>query len=156
MVMKRILFICSGNMYRSPGAEFILRKKLADAGIADWEVDSAGTLELGETERPEDFGRVLAEHGYPFGGRTKYVRAADANGAALILVMEPQHKYVLRGIVPEQDWGKIRLFMDYCFGSSTVLTDPSGFFCDDLYRETRDTLERGCDRIVEMIINGQL
>ena len=41
--MKRILFICSGNMYRSAGAEYILRKKLAEAGIDDWIVDSAGT-----------------------------------------------------------------------------------------------------------------
>ena len=38
-----------------------------------------------------------------------------------------------------------------CFGSRSVLTDPSGFFSDDLYRDTRDTLERGCDVIVEKI-----
>lgn len=154
--MKRILFICSGNMYRSAGAEVILRKKLLDAGITGWETDSAGTLELGRIARPEDFGRILAERGYEFGGRTKYVYAANAATAYLILVMEPQHQYVLRGIVPEQDWGKIRLFMEFCFGSRTVLTDPSGFFSEDLYRETRDTLERGCDRIVEMIKEGRI
>lgn len=154
--MKRILIICSGNMYRSAGAEVILRKKLLDAGITGWETDLAGTLELGRIARPEDFGRILAEHGYEFGGRTKYVYAADAATADLILVMEPQHQYVLRGIVPEQDWGKIRLFMEFCFGSRTVLTDPSGFFSEDLYRETRDTLERGCDRIVEMIKEGRI
>ena len=149
--MKRILFICSGNMYRSAGAEFILRKKLSDSGIGDWEIDSAGTLELSRIPRPEDFGRILAEHGYEFGGRTKYVYAADAASADLILVMEPQHQYVLRSIVPEEEWKKIRLFMEFCFGSRAVLTDPSGFFSEDLYRETRDTLERGCDNIVEMI-----
>lgn len=154
--MKRILFICSGNMYRSAGAEVILRKKLLDACITDWEVDSAGTLELDEVARPEDFGRIMAEHGYEFGGRTKYVYAADAASADLILVMEHQHQYVLRNIVPDQDWGKIRMFMDFCFGSRAVLTDPSGFFSEDLYRETRDTLERGCDRIIEMIKEGRI
>ena len=154
--MKRILFICSGNMYRSAGAEFILRKKLSDAGIGDWEVDSAGTLELSGIARPEDFGRILAEHGYDFGGRTKYVYAADAASADLILVMEPQHQYVLRAIVPEQDWGKVRMFMEFCFGSRTVLTDPSGFFNDDLYRETRDVLEKGCDIIIEKIKAGTI
>lgn len=154
--MKRILFICSGNMYRSAGAEVILRKKLLEAGIIGWETDSAGTLELGRIARPENFGRIMAEHGYEFGGQTKYVYAADAASADLILVMEPQHQYVLRGIVPEQDWGKIRLFMEFCFGSRTVLTDSSGFFSEDLYRETRDTLERGCDRIVEMIKEGRI
>ena len=45
--MHRILFICSGNMYRSAGAEFILRKKLTEAGIEGWTVDSTGTLQLG-------------------------------------------------------------------------------------------------------------
>ena len=148
--MKRILFICSGNMYRSAGAEFILRKKLAEAGIDDWIVDSAGTLQLNRTRRPEDFGRILAEKGYEFGGVTKYVYDADAASVDLILVMESQHQYALRGIVPQEQWDKIQLFMMY-FGSRSVLTDPSGFFSDDLYRDTRDTLERGCDVIVEKI-----
>ena len=149
--MKRILFICSGNMYRSAGAEFILRKKLADAGIDDWIVDSAGTLQLNHTRRPEAFGKILAEKGYDFGGVTKYVYEADAASADLILVMEPQHQYVLRAIVPQPQWDKIQLFMMYCFGSRSVLTDPSSYFFDDLYRDTRDTLERGCDVIVEKI-----
>ena len=153
--MKRILFICGGNMYRSAGAEFILRKKLADAGMEGWEADSAGTVELGRAQRPDDFGRILAEHGYEFGGRTKYVYAADAPEADLILVMEPQHQYVLRGIVPEDRWGRIQPFMFYCFGSRAPLMDPGGHFSDDLYRETRDTLEMGCDRIVEKIRNGE-
>ena len=82
---------------------------------------------------------------------TKYVYEADAASADLILVMEPQHQYALRGIVPQEQWDKIQLFMMYCFGSRCVLTDPSGFFSDDLYRDTRDTLERGCDVVVEKI-----
>ena len=154
--MKRILCICSGNMCRSAGAEVILKKKLLDAGITDCEVDSAGTLELEGTTRPEDFGRILAEHGYEFGGRTKNVYAADAASAELNPVMEPQHLYVLLGIVPEQNWGKIRMFMEFCLGSRIVLTDPSGFFSEDLYPETRDTLERGCHRIHEMFIEGRI
>ena len=138
-------------MYRSAGAEYILRKKLAEAGIDDWIADSAGTLQLNRTRRPEAFGKILAEKGYDFGGVTKYVYEADAASADLILVMEPQHQYVLRAIVPQPQWDKIQLFMLYCFGSRSVLTDPSGFFSDDLYRDTRDTLERGCDVIVEKI-----
>lgn len=138
-------------MYRSAGAEYILRKKLAEAGIDDWIVDSAGTLQLNRTGRPEDFGRILAEKGYEFGGVTKYVYDADAASADQILVMESQHQYALRGIVPQDQWYKIQMFMMYCFGSRSVLTDPSGFFSDDLYRDTRDTLERGCDVIVEKI-----
>ena len=149
--MKRILGRFRGKMDLSVGAENILRKKLAEAGIDDWIVDSAGTLQLNRTGRPEDFGRALAEKGYEFGGVTKYVYEADAASADLILVMEPQHQYALRGIVPQEQWDKIQLFMMYCFGSRSVLTDPSGFFSDDLYRDTRDTLERGCDVIVEKI-----
>lgn len=140
-------------MYRSAGAEFILRRKLSDAGIDDWTVDSAGTVELWHAARPEVFSHILAEHGYDFGGVTQYVYDADAASADLILVMEPQHLFDLRGIVPERGWGKIHLFMEYCFGSKAILTDPSGFFSEDLYRETRDTLEQGCDVIVKQILN---
>lgn len=154
--MKRILFVCSGNMYRSPGAEFILRKKLADEGISEWEVDSAGTLELGQISRPEDFGRIMAEHGYDFGGRTKYVYSADADKANIVLVMESQHQYVLRGIMPEENWNRIHTFMSFCFGSSAVLMDPSGYFSDDIYRETRDILEKGCNIIIEKIKAGAI
>ena len=150
----RILFICSGNMYRSAGAEFILRKKLADEGITGWTADSAGTLELGGVSRPEDFGHILAEHGYDFGGNTHYVYSANADKADLILFMEPQHQQVLRSIVPEENWSRIHPFMFFCFGSRAILMDPSGYFNDDLYRETRDTLERGCDRIIEKIKAG--
>lgn len=65
-------------MYRSAGAEFILRRKLSEAEINGWAVDSAGTLELGNTVRPEDFGRILSEHGYEFGGVTRYVYNGDS------------------------------------------------------------------------------
>ena len=92
--MKRILFICSGNMYRSAGAEFILRKKLTEAGIEGWTVDSAGTLQLGHARRPEAFGAILAEKGYDFGGETQYVREADAPSKHEILVSLAQ-----RGII---------------------------------------------------------
>ena len=73
-------------MYRSAGAEYILRKKLAEARIDDWIVDSAGTLQLNRTRRPEDFGRILAEKGYEFGGATKYVY--DAGGSKLRTIHE--------------------------------------------------------------------
>lgn len=152
--MHRILFICSGNMYRSAGAEFILRKKLTEAGIEGWTVDSAGTLQLGHARRPEAFGAILAEKGYDFGGETQYVREADPASADLILVMEPQHLYTLRSYVPQDQWDKIQLFMMYCFGSPAILADPCGFFCDDIYRDTRDTLERGCEVIVQKLKSG--
>lgn len=63
--------------------------------------------------RPEEFGRILTEKSYEFGGVTKYVYEADAASADLILVMEPQHQYALRGIVPQEQWDKIQLFMMY-------------------------------------------
>ena len=154
--MKRVLFICSGNLYRSAAAESILRRKLADAGVTGWTADSAGTLSLGHAARPDDFGRLLTQRGYESGGVAKYVYDADPSGADLILVMEPGHAEALKALVPMWEWGRIRLFMDFCFGSRSILADPAVQLNEDLYRETLDVIERGCDRIVEKIINGQI
>ena len=90
--MKRILFICSGNMYRSAGAEFILRQKLSEAGIDDWIADSAGTLQLNRTGRPEDFGRILAEKGYEFGRGKTHVDENEPASEERIIVMEPNNQ----------------------------------------------------------------
>ena len=146
-----ILFVCSGNMFRSAGAEVILRQKLHDAGITDVEVASAGTLDLGHRPRPAGFADVLLEHGYLLDRVTEYFHDVDVVNYDLILVMEPQHEAFLKEMLPQDQWGKIRLFIDYCFASRDILPDPSLFYYREQYYGTLDKLEEGCDVILKRL-----
>ena len=70
--MKKILFICHGNICRSPMAEFIMKKLVADAGLRDqFQIDSAATSteEIGNPVYPPAR-RKLAEHGISCAGKT--------------------------------------------------------------------------------------
>ena len=70
--MKKILFICHGNICRSPMAEFIMKKLVADAGLSDqFQIDSAATSteEIGNPVYPPAR-RKLAEHGISCAGKT--------------------------------------------------------------------------------------
>ena len=70
--MKKILFVCHGNLCRSPMAEFIMKKLVADAGLSDqFQIDSAATSteEIGNPVYPPAR-RKLAEHGISCAGKT--------------------------------------------------------------------------------------
>jgi len=88
----KILFICSGNICRSPMAAELLRARARGAGMEDLVVDSAGTLGIeGEPASREtiaaarEIGLDVTSH------RSKGVTEAGVRGADLVLVMERQH-----------------------------------------------------------------
>ena len=66
----RVLFVCMGNICRSPAGENIFRKLVADAGrTADFEVDSAGTIGYHEGSPPDPrMADALRGRGYPAAG----------------------------------------------------------------------------------------
>ena len=96
----RILFICTGNMTRSPLAEAVLRKKLDDSGVKGVEVISAGTGATDGVERDPMMLEVAAERGYDVPGKTKRVDYFSGIEADLILCMEPHHVNYMKGILP--------------------------------------------------------
>lgn len=84
----RVLFVCLGNICRSPMAEAVFQKMVDEAGLShEIEVDSAGTgsWHVGE-EAHRGTRRVLAQHGISYSGRARQVRSDDmeANGTYII------------------------------------------------------------------------
>lgn len=75
----RILFVCLGNICRSPSAEAIMKKIVADAGLSDRiEIDSAGTMGYHEGELPDSRMRQHgARRGYTLDSRSRPVRMSD-------------------------------------------------------------------------------
>lgn len=146
----RILFICTGNMTRSPLAEGVLKKKLTNAGLKAIEVSSAGTGASVGLARDSVMLEVAAERGYDVPGKTQRVDYFSGIEADLILCMEPHHVEYMKGILPSYFHSRIHLMMKYALNSSGVIYDPT---CrpKDFYHSVLDTIENACDAIVAKI-----
>lgn len=146
----RILFICTGNMTRSPLAESVLRKKLSEAGIKSIESTSAGTRADDRHERDTTMIEVAVERGYEVSGKTKRADYFMGIESDLILCMEPHHVDYMKGILPAYFHLRIHLLMMYSLNSAGVIYDPT---CHpkDFYYSVLDTIEAACDGIITRI-----
>ncbi|MGI8459714.1 MAG: low molecular weight protein-tyrosine-phosphatase [Propionibacteriaceae bacterium] len=112
-----VVFVCWGNICRSPIAEQVARSRLADAGLLRRvRVDSAATSteELGEPLDPRA-AAVLEKHGYdPGDHRAHQITAAELVATDLVIAMEPLHVDRLRRIAgPGATLDQVRLLTDF-------------------------------------------
>jgi protein-tyrosine phosphatase len=86
----RVLFVCMGNICRSPAAEIIFRKLVDDAGLTDqFEIDSAGTISYHAGSPPDRrMADTLRRRGYAISGEARQVRAADLTRFDWIITMD--------------------------------------------------------------------
>lgn len=124
--MKHILFVCHGNICRSPMAEFIMKDLIAKAGLsATISVDSvaATTEEIGHDMYPPAK-RKLTAMGIPFSPRrARLITREDYDRADLILVMDEENVRHLRRRLGEDKPHKIHYLMDYA-GQHREVADP--------------------------------
>ena len=111
-----VLFVCMGNICRSPTAEGVFRKFLADAGLAETVLaDSAGTHAYHAGEGPDSRARAAAERrGYSLEDiRASRVTDMDFEGFDFILAMDEDNLLRLRDEADESHHEKISLFLDF-------------------------------------------
>ena len=124
----RILFVCLGNICRSPTAEGVLRalaaRELPELPV---EVDSAGTAgyHLGQPPDPRTCA-AAARRGYQLAGlRARAVEAADFERFDLILAMDEENLAVLRRRAPAHTRERLRLFLEFAPEATTrEVPDP--------------------------------
>ena len=143
---KRLLFVCTGNICRSPLAEAIFRHQAERAGRgADFQIDSAGTHGYHEGE-PADARarRVGAARGVAVTSIAREVREADFREFDLILAMDRGHLRELRALCPAPLRERIRLMRE--FGEPRGGDVPDPYYSDDgAFEQVFDLLD-GCCR----------
>lgn len=141
--MFRVLFVCTGNICRSPTAEGIFRNLVEARGLADRiDAESAGTGSWHAGEPPDARSQETAKaRGVDIGGqRARSVRPDDYENFDLILAMDSGHYRSLERGCPAAFADRVRLFMDYA--PETGITDVP-----DPYYGAGD----GFTRVFEMI-----
>jgi protein-tyrosine phosphatase len=112
----RLLFVCMGNICRSPTAHGVMRHKVRTAGLEQAiEVDSAGTHGWHEGNPPDE--RAIAHarrRGYDLSDlRARPLRALDFERADLLLVMDEDNRAAARRIGAAAHHGKLRLLTEF-------------------------------------------
>lgn len=140
----RVLFVCLGNICRSPLAEGVLRAVVAETGReGHFEIDSAGTggWHVGSPPDPRSVA-VAARNGIDISQqRCRRIEAADFERFDLILAMDRGNLDDLLALAPAGLHAKVHMFLDYSLGQDAEITDPyyggaDGF--DRAYRIIRE------------------
>ena len=114
--MIRVLFVCLGNICRSPTAEAVFRHQVRAAGLAQRvHIDSAGTSDYHEGYPCDERARAAASHrGYDMEGlRARQVTARDFHDFQYLLAMDRTNLADLKRLAPREHVRKARLFMDF-------------------------------------------
>ena len=123
-----VLFVCMGNICRSPTAEGVFRKHVSDAGLSDRiQSDSAGTHAFQEGSRPDRRAREAAQRrGFDLEDiRSRPVNADDFERHDYIIAMDRDNLDVLQEHAGEQYREKVKLFLEFSApDASAEVPDP--------------------------------
>jgi len=158
--MIRILFVCLGNICRSPTAEGVFRHKLHQNGYRDGYlenifVDSAGTGDWHVGQKPDQRSRETAlKYGVDLDDlRARQITRQDFSDFDYLVAMDRENIRNMKALSPPDQHHKIALLMDYtkdCPGISEV-PDP---YCGgmDGFDRVYEIIERGCDGFLKNIL----
>ena len=152
MEKYRILFVCHGNICRSPMAELVMKDLVEKAGVAQqFLIESAATSteEIGNSVYPPAR-RKLAEHGISCQGKTaRQMTRLDYDRYDLLIGMDSWNIRNMRAISGGDPEGKIRMLMDYTNRPGDV-ADP--WYTGDFEATWRDVLE-GCEALLSQLMS---
>ncbi len=150
--MIKVLFVCWGNICRSPMGEYILKKMVEERGLSDeFEISSAATSteEIGNPVYPPARAE-LAKHGISCDGHhARQVKPSDYEDYDIIIAMEDIHKRIMEqrffGGDPK---GKIHLCMYYAGRPYEAVDDP---WYTGKFEKVYDQITEACEGLLQEI-----
>lgn len=155
--MIRIMFVCHGNICRSPMAEFIFKRMISERGISDrfFVTSSATSTEeiwngVGNPVYPPAKAE-LAKHGISCEGkRAVQLQASDYDKYDIIIAMDSKNVRNMGLILGQDNEGKVHKLMDYTSRGGDVVDPWYSNKFDIAYRD----IEEGCQGLLEALLNS--
>jgi protein-tyrosine phosphatase len=150
--MKSLLFVCMGNICRSPAAEGVFRKLVVDAGReAEFHIDSAGTHGYHIGHPPDSRMRAAAAgRGYLLDSTARRIEQTDFDRFQLIVTMDEDNFHQVSALHPGSGARVVRL-CDYCDRrDETEVPDPY-FGGAAGFEQVLDILEDACSNLLRQV-----
>lgn len=157
--MIKVLFVCLGNICRSPTAHGVFQRKLENSRTADGrcladlvQVDSAGTSDWHIGKSPDLRSQKAAgTRDYDLSSlRARQVADADFEAFDFILAMDKANLQALQDRCPRQYRGKLALFLDYLEGPELEVPDPY-FGGEDGFNHVLDLVEAASEGLIRQL-----
>lgn len=154
--ITRILFVCLGNICRSPAANGILEKMVSERGLEHMiEVDSAGTYPGHRGELPDPrMRRAAAERGYNLTHRARTVSEDDFYEFDMIIVMDDSNYERVSRLAPERKYlDKLHRMVEFTtdFPDYSYIPDPYYEGAEGFYL-VLNMLENGCSNLLGKLL----
>lgn len=158
----RLLFVCLGNICRSPTAEGVMRALVAEAGLKDGvELDSAGTGSWHVGSPPDSRAAAAARaRGIRLDGLARQVREDDFFDFDLVIAMDRSNMRELRQLAPgDEGRAKVRMLREFdpAGAGSVDLDVPDPYYgAPGGFEEVLDLVQAACEGLLERIRAGAI
>jgi|SRR5215218_11075804 len=153
----RLLFVCLGNICRSPTGEGVMRHLLRAEGLEEAvEIDSAGTGDWHVGHSPDERATLAAKgRGIELAGAARQVTAADFDVFDLILAMDRSNRADLQALAPDDDAReRVKLLREYdpeAVASGDLDVPDPYYGAEDGFAEVLDIVTRACEGLLDEV-----
>lgn len=156
----RILFVCMGNICRSPAAENMMRAVAEREGLSEQiELDSAGTIRLHTGNPPDDrMIETARRRGVDMTGRARQIAAADLETFDWVLVMDEDNLADVEALASQNggSTARIAMYCEFCTEHDESEVPDPYYGGVDGFEKVLDLLEDGCSGIVRQYREGKV